>query len=56
MILIRKGSCGCLLKCILKELCLRGISLGIESGDDWTLDRINKGARAGAFDNMVRIV
>ena len=27
----------------LKETGLREISLGIESGDDWTLDRINKG-------------
>ena len=27
----------------LKEMGLREISLGIESGDDWTLDRINKG-------------
>lgn len=30
----------------LKELGLREISLGIESGDDWTLDRINKGYQA----------
>ena len=55
MIRIRKGSCGCLLKCILKELGLGEISLGIESGDDWTPDRISKGSRAGTFDNMVRI-
>ena len=27
----------------LKELGLREITLGVESGDDWTLDRINKG-------------
>lgn len=27
----------------LKELGLREISLGVESGDDWTLNRINKG-------------
>ncbi len=27
----------------LKALGLREISLGVESGDDWTLDRINKG-------------
>ena len=27
----------------LKEMGLREISLGIESGDDWTLERINKG-------------
>ena len=27
----------------LKELGLREISLGVESGDDWTLDRVNKG-------------
>ncbi|MCR4610986.1 MAG: radical SAM protein, partial [Lachnospiraceae bacterium] len=27
----------------LKELGMREISLGVESGDDWTLDRINKG-------------
>ncbi len=30
----------------LKDLGLREISLGIESGDDWTLDRINKGYHA----------
>ncbi len=30
----------------LKKLGLREISLGIESGDDWTLDRINKGYHA----------
>ncbi len=30
----------------LKEMGLREISLGIESGDDWTLDRINKGYHA----------
>ena len=30
----------------LKELGLREISLGVESGDDWTLERINKGYRA----------
>lgn len=30
----------------LKELGLREISLGIESGDDWTLNRINKGYQA----------
>ena len=29
-----------------KELGVREISLGVESGDDWTLDRINKGYRA----------
>jgi hypothetical protein len=56
MIRIRKGSCGCLLKCKLKELGLRGISLGIGSGDDWTLERINKGSRAGVFDKAVRII
>ncbi|MBR0093464.1 MAG: radical SAM protein [Lachnospiraceae bacterium] len=27
----------------LKDLGLREISLGVESGDDWTLDRVNKG-------------
>ena len=27
----------------LKELGMREISLGVESGDDWTLDRIHKG-------------
>ena len=27
----------------LKEMGLRKISLGIKSGDDWTLERINKG-------------
>lgn len=27
----------------LKELGLREISLGVESGDDWTLNRVNKG-------------
>lgn len=30
----------------MKELGVREISLGVESGDDWTLDRINKGYRA----------
>ncbi len=30
----------------LREMGLREISLGIESGDDWTLDRINKGYHA----------
>ena len=30
----------------LKELGMREISLGVESGDDWTLDRINKGYHA----------
>ena len=30
----------------LKDLGLREISLGVESGDDWTLERINKGYRA----------
>ena len=30
----------------LKELGLREISLGVESGDDWTLDRIHKGYHA----------
>ena len=30
----------------LKELGMREISLGVESGDDWTLDRIHKGYRA----------
>ena len=30
----------------LKELGIREISLGTESGDDWTLDRINKGYHA----------
>ncbi len=30
----------------LKELGIREISLGIESGDDWTLERINKGYRS----------
>lgn len=30
----------------LKELGLREISLGVESGDDWTLDRVNKGYHA----------
>ena len=30
----------------LKELKLNEISLGTESGDDWTLERINKGYRA----------
>lgn len=30
----------------LKEIGLREISLGIESGDDWTLDRVNKGYHA----------
>ena len=31
----------------LKEMGLREISLGVESGDDWTLDRVNKGYHAG---------
>ena len=31
---------------ILKEIRMKEISLGIESGDDWTLDRINKGYHA----------
>ena len=30
----------------LKELGIREISLGVESGDDWTLDRIHKGYHA----------
>ncbi|WP_350454339.1 radical SAM protein [Slackia heliotrinireducens] len=30
----------------LKELGLREVSLGVESGDDWTLDRVNKGYHA----------
>ena len=30
----------------LKELGIREISLGVESGDDWTLDRIQKGYHA----------
>ena len=30
----------------MKELGVREISLGVESGDDWTLERINKGYRA----------
>lgn len=30
----------------LKNLGMREISLGVESGDDWTLDRINKGYHA----------
>lgn len=30
----------------MKELGVREISLGVESGDDWTLDRINKGYHA----------
>lgn len=30
----------------LKELGMREISLGVESGDDWTLERINKGYHA----------
>lgn len=30
----------------LKEMGIREISLGVESGDDWTLDRINKGYHA----------
>ena len=30
----------------LKDMGLREISLGVESGDDWTLDRINKGYHA----------
>ena len=30
----------------LKALGMREISLGVESGDDWTLDRINKGYHA----------
>ncbi len=30
----------------LRDLGLREISLGVESGDDWTLDRVNKGYHA----------
>ena len=30
----------------LRDLGMREISLGVESGDDWTLDRIHKGYRA----------
>ena len=30
----------------MKELGVREISLGVESGDDWTLERVNKGYRA----------
>ncbi|MBR0277693.1 MAG: radical SAM protein [Clostridia bacterium] len=30
----------------LKDLGMKEISLGVESGDDWTLDRINKGYHA----------
>lgn len=30
----------------LKELGIKEISLGVESGDDWTLDRINKGYKS----------
>ena len=30
----------------LKELGMREVSLGVESGDDWTLERINKGYHA----------
>ena len=30
----------------LKDMGLREISLGVESGDDWTLDRVNKGYHA----------
>ena len=30
----------------LKEMGLREISLGVESGDDWTLDRVHKGYHA----------
>ncbi len=30
----------------MKDLGVREISLGVESGDDWTLDRINKGYHA----------
>ena len=30
----------------LKEMGMREISLGVESGDDWTLDRVNKGYHA----------
>ena len=56
MIRIRKGSCGCLLKCTLKGLGLREISPGIESSDDWTPERISKGSRAGAFDKVVRYI
>ena len=31
---------------MLKDLGMREISLGVESGDDWTLDRVNKGYHA----------
>lgn len=31
---------------LLKDLGMKEISLGVESGDDWTLERINKGYRS----------
>ena len=37
----------------LKELGMKEISLGVESGDDWTLDRINKGYNA---ENSIRFL
>lgn len=30
----------------MRELGVKEISLGVESGDDWTLDRIKKGYHA----------
>ncbi len=38
----------------LKELGMREISLGVESGDDWTLDRINKGYHAAGILEQCR--
>ena len=39
----------------MKELGVREISLGVESGDDWTLERVNKGYRASDIRNHTEI-
>ena len=38
----------------MKELGVREISLGVESGDDWTLERVNKGYRAADIIEQCR--
>lgn len=38
----------------LKKMGLREISLGIESGDDWTLERINKGYTSADISEQCR--
>jgi radical SAM superfamily enzyme YgiQ (UPF0313 family) len=36
----------------LKDIRVNEISLGVESGDDWTLKRINKGYTAALYDGL----